>query len=207
MTNFNFDKTILDLCGGSGSWSQPYADAGYDVQIVTLPSSDVIDFVPPPDVYGVLAAPPCDEFSIAKDHRIGRNIKHGMHTVNACIRIIWQSRPKFWALENPKGLLRKFLGKEKGSFQPWWYGDPWTKLTSLWGEFNFPEQIYKEWEDVPKIPELYIRPGRSKPSIAFLHKSAKAHIPWMHKYPCSSDAAFRAITPAGFAKAFFEANR
>ena len=25
---------ILDLCGGSGSWSQPYKDAGYDVIVV-----------------------------------------------------------------------------------------------------------------------------------------------------------------------------
>ena len=25
---------ILDLCGGSGAWSQPYRDAGYDVEIV-----------------------------------------------------------------------------------------------------------------------------------------------------------------------------
>ena len=25
---------ILDLCGGTGSWSRPYRDAGYDVRIV-----------------------------------------------------------------------------------------------------------------------------------------------------------------------------
>lgn len=24
-------KIILDLCGGTGSWSKPYRDAGYDV--------------------------------------------------------------------------------------------------------------------------------------------------------------------------------
>jgi hypothetical protein len=25
---------ILDLCGGTGAWSQPYREAGYDVEIV-----------------------------------------------------------------------------------------------------------------------------------------------------------------------------
>lgn len=29
----NSDKIILDLCGGTGSWSKPYRDAGYDVRV------------------------------------------------------------------------------------------------------------------------------------------------------------------------------
>ena len=32
---------ILDLCGGTGSWSAPYREAGYDVRVVTLPDMDV----------------------------------------------------------------------------------------------------------------------------------------------------------------------
>jgi len=27
-------KIILDLCGGTGSWSKPYKDNGYDVRII-----------------------------------------------------------------------------------------------------------------------------------------------------------------------------
>lgn len=34
-------KIILDLCGGSGSWSRYYAQNGYDVRIITLPEFDV----------------------------------------------------------------------------------------------------------------------------------------------------------------------
>ena len=34
MTLFNDDKLILDLCGGTGSWSKPYKENGYNVQIV-----------------------------------------------------------------------------------------------------------------------------------------------------------------------------
>ena len=28
----NSKKIILDLCGGTGAWSKPYKDAGYDVR-------------------------------------------------------------------------------------------------------------------------------------------------------------------------------
>ncbi len=34
-------KIILDLCGGSGSWSRPFSQAGHDVRILTLPAYDV----------------------------------------------------------------------------------------------------------------------------------------------------------------------
>lgn len=53
----NKDKIILDLCGGSGSWSKPYKEAGYDVRLITLPEYDVLTYEPPENVYGILAAP------------------------------------------------------------------------------------------------------------------------------------------------------
>ena len=58
-------KIILDLCGGSGAWSLPYKEAGYDVRLITLPDNDVKNYDPPDNVYGVLAAPPCTKFSKA----------------------------------------------------------------------------------------------------------------------------------------------
>lgn len=54
----NSDKIILDLCGGTGSWSRYYKAAGYDVRVITLPEYDVLTYVPPDNVYGILAAPP-----------------------------------------------------------------------------------------------------------------------------------------------------
>lgn len=54
----NSDKIILDLCGGTGSWSRYYKAAGYDVRVITLPEYDVLTYVPPGNVYGILAAPP-----------------------------------------------------------------------------------------------------------------------------------------------------
>lgn len=49
---------VLDLCGGSGSWSKPFREAGYDVRLITLPDYDVLTYEPPDNVWGILAAPP-----------------------------------------------------------------------------------------------------------------------------------------------------
>lgn len=205
----NSDKIILDLCGGTGSWSRPYKEAGYDVRLITLPDYDVLTYEPPKNVYGILAAPPCTEFSVlnCKAEPRRRNEAAGMEIVNACIRIINQCSPAFWALENPRGHLRKYLGVPKLNFQPWYYGDPWTKATDIWGEFTPPEKLYTDWDDVPQKLPLYTRPGRGKPNFAYLHKSAQQFIPQLAWASPQTDADFRAITPPGFAKAFFEANK
>lgn len=223
MTN-NKHKIILDLCGGTASFSQPYADAGYTVYNITLPEYDVCkaiisaQFISFPKknggrlvvrksaVRGILAAPPCTEFSIAKDHKLKRDLKAGMVVVRACKRIIDACEPSWWCLENPVGYLRTFLGAPAYSFQPWWFGSPWSKCTFLWGSFNRPVRTHSSWEKVNKIKELYIRPGRRKPSIAFLHKSAQQFVPELWPFKVDSDAAFRAITSPRFAVAFFKAN-
>lgn len=204
----NSDKIILDLCGGTGSWSRPYCEAGYDVRVITLPEYDVRTYEPPDNVYGILAAPPCTEFSVlnciaeARD----RDEDAGMEIVNACLKIIEKCNPKFWAMENPRGYLRKYLGKPTYSFQPWYFGDAWTKATDIWGRFAPPRVVYDDWADVPKL-KIYARPGREKPNFAFLHKSAWENIPQLQYYKPQTDAEFRAMTPPGFARAFFEANQ
>lgn len=204
----NKDKIILDLCGGSGSWSRFYKNAGYDVRVITLPEYDVTTFQPPQSVYGILAAPPCTEFSIlnCKAEQRERKPEKGLVTVVACLKIIAMSKPEWWALENPRGHLREYLGNPVLTFQPWQYGDPWTKATDIWGRFNMPIAKHEDFEDVPNKLPLYTRPNRSKPNFAYLHKSAIKDIPQLSWANPQTDADFRAITPPGFAEAFFEAN-
>lgn len=205
----NSEKIILDLCGGTGSWSRPYKEAGYDVRLITLPEHNVRTYYPPENVYGILAAPPCTEFSIlnCKAESRERKPEIGMIAVTACLRIIALCNPRWWAMENPVGHLREYMGKPALTFQPWEYGDPWTKRTDIWGNFSLPPKLYWCWEDVPGKLPLYTRPGRSKPNFAYLHKSAQAFIPQLAWASPQTDADFRAITPPGFAQAFFEANR
>lgn len=205
--NSNSDKIILDLCGGTGSWSRPYELSGYDVRLITLPDYDVRDYHPPERVHGILAAPPCTEFSVlnCRAEARDRDEAAGMMIVNACLSIIKKTECDWWALENPRGYLRKYLGIPRLTFQPWFYGDPWTKATDIWGSFNLPIIRYSNWEDVPKL-DLYTRPGRGKPNLAFMHKSEWLKIPQYHYHKPLTDAEFRAMTPPGFAQAFFEAN-
>lgn len=200
----NHNKIILDLCGGTGSWSRPYKEAGYDVRLITLPEYDVRNYEPPDGVYGILAAPPCTEFSLAKNgYPIPRRLDLGLETVKACLQIIWKcelkGRLEFWALENPVGLLRRFLGRPKYTFRQWEFGDCGVKPTDIWGYFNEPKKI------VQTMPE----------GITRRYKSGKVNtLAWSKPEPPEwvdasklTRADLRAITPPGFAQAFFRSNR
>ena len=181
----NNKKIILDLCGGTGAWGKPYKDAGYDVRLITLPDHDVQTYKPPKDIYGILAAPPCTMFSLARTNApTPRDFKGAMEIVSACLNIIWKCHPKFWALENPRGYLPQFLGKPAYRFEGWWFGDAQIKSTYLWGYFNDPKttQVKVTFD---------IRKKAKEASRKFTNKTKKQ----------------RAITPSGFAEAFFLANQ
>ena len=179
---FNRDKIILDLCGGTGAWSKPYKDAGYDVRLIDLPNDvRLLEYIPGMRVYGILAAPPCTIFSYARQ-RYGlpryEELLTATSIADACLRAVIIYKPKWWALENPRNKLRRYLGTPAMTFKQWYFGDGQEKPTCLWGDFNSPKY----------------RPGkRTKPST---YKTSRQNAD-------TKDA----ITPAGFAKAFFEANQ
>jgi hypothetical protein len=200
-------KTILHLCADTGSDTKPYRDAGYNVILVGS-KIGVENYHPPKDVYGIIANPVCTELSTARSNGKARNPEEGLRLVKECQRIISESHPLFWVIENPAtGVLRHYLGKPRLVYQPWEYGSPWTKKTALWGEFNIPIKKYSKWEDVPKIEGLYTRPQRSKPSLAFMHKSHKRFIREWDCFEVENDMEFRSLCSQKFAKAFFLANQ
>lgn len=214
----NTKKVILDLCGGTGSWSKPYQDAGYDVKIITLPEHNVLGFdrtqnlltfwgnkqsgskdilVGMDDIYGILAAPPCTMFSLARTKaKKPRDFTEGMEIVRACMNIIWtvreQKKLAFWAVENPMGYLRQFLGAPAFTFDPSQFHETYNKTTDLWGYFKAPNRSKKaryastddNTRELPNIPEKYKR-----------------------DYHMSPLQIKRSITPEGFAKAFFKSNQ
>ena len=176
--------TILDLCAGTGSWSQPYVDAGYDVVRVDLPRDvRLLERLDVP-VRGILTAPPCTYFCRMRMCR-GRpsddQFKEGLSVVDACLRAVVVYQPMWWALENPQGWLKRWLGEPVHKFDPCDYGDPWTKRTWLWGHFNIPKRSPVE----PVGPWIHRKHGSRGVNL---------------------DDSKNAVTPPGFAKAFFEAN-
>ncbi len=211
-------KIILDLCGGTGAWSKPYKDAGYDVRLITLPENDIFSYTVPDNVYGILAAPTCTHFSYARTRaKTPRDLESAMSTVSRCLEIIWEcsyrlknehSRIpilKFWALENPDGFLKFFLGKPVFQFHPFDFGDRYQKTTQLWGNFNFPvkKPIILNREEKKKFQ------NQSQLLPKFNERDLFNPDGYEYHPGCGQDrrAVRRSITPPGFAKAFFNANK
>ena len=181
----NAKKVILDLCGGTGAWSAPYADAGYDVRIITLPTDIRLSCVPK-GAYGILAGPPCTHLAgsgarwwAAKGEDV---LLAALSIADACMRFVVLCEPAFWVLENPVGRLPRFYGSPRMYFNPCDYGDPYTKKTALWGRFN-----------LPKLSPVKPVPQNKNPI-------------W-NMSPSPERGKLRSITPPRFAKAFFEANQ
>lgn len=181
------DRIIIDACGAKGRWSQDYARAGYDVRVIDpiAGTGYVEDYHPPADVWGVLAAPPCTQFAGSgarwkwTHHRTEFLLRQALQTVYHCLRIIAEARPEWWALENPSGHLKDYIGPWRYTFQPSDYGDPWTKRTCIWGEHAEPIRTPVEPTEGSKLWRLSPGPERQ---------------------------ALRSETPPGYARAFFEAN-
>jgi len=223
----NKNKIILDLCGGTGAWSRPYKEAGYTVYNITLPDYDVRESYPfngmaddsfehnqgrfpmihfggpdkslniaVKDIYGILAAPPCTMFSLARTRaKKPRDFGEGMEIVEACLNVIWHVRKRkkiaFWAMENPTGYLRQFLGKPALTFNPFDFGDPYPKRTDIWGYFNEPTKK-------PVKPVLIQDSVRHK-NYSLVHFKTGGN--------SEKSKRLRGITPAGFANAFYKANK
>ena len=100
--------------------------------------------------------------------------------VRQTLRTVELFRPAVWSMENPVGRIARLndLPDARLTFQPNLYGDPYTKKTLLWGNFN---------TDLPQAPVEDTEGSK-------MHKMSSGN-----KYG-------RSLTPDGFAYAFFVAN-
>ena len=226
------DRIILDLCGGTGLWSKPYADAGYKVKNITLPkfnifSAEINDIdkkmifpyntdklhealtIDINKVYGIFAAPTCTHFSLARTTaKTPRDLEGAFSLVQKCLDIIhicvYNETLQFWALENPMGLLRRFLGKPPLTINPFEYAgfadnpesEAYTKKTDIWGDYNIPKQ--KIVKLTPQQIKDCSNNNRTLPEIPDNYNID----PLMTK-----QAIRRSITPSGFARSFFKSNK
>lgn len=212
-------KVILDLCGGTGSWSKPFRDAGFDVRVITIPDFDVLTYkLPDEPIYGILAAPPCTMFSDARTKaKTPRDLRGGYAVVEACLNLIHEAQYrtdsdqqkypplKFWALENPwYGRLKWFLGKPVYTFSPYEFGDPYKKKTAIWGYFNDPVKTHSDASDILTAKQLELHKTNSQQLPKFDYMKSKDIHP--ESFGKLDRQARRSITPTGFAKAFYEAN-
>lgn len=200
----NSRKVVLSLFDRTGSWSQPWEDAGYQVWRFDIQNDaelgDVNNFSTEffndwfgdfdgQDIYAILAACPCTDFAssgarhfAAKDED-GRTIA-SVKLVHKTLATIEYFKPAVWAVENPVGRIEKLGGLPpwRMSFNPSNLGDPYTKMTLLWGRFN------------GNLPIAPVEPTEGSKM-------------WS-KYGGSSLSTknARSETPEGFAYSFFMAN-
>lgn len=203
----NKHKIILSLFDYSGNWSRPYHEAGYTViqQDIKHGADIFADTMNEANncrvegikAHGILAAVPCTDFAASGARwwkmKEGQPIEYDgpiqfddrleffTAMVLAVLVIVEWLEPAWWAIENPVGRIEKLvpeIGPCRLWFQPWWYGDPYTKKTGLWGRFN---------ANLPRRPVLPIYGSK-------MHNMSSE---WKEQ---------RSETPPGFARAFFESN-
>lgn len=200
----NRDKIVLSLFDLTGSWSRPWEEAGYQVYRFDIQADaemgDVNNFsveffndwfgsFDGQDIYAILAACPCTDFAVSGAKHFAKKDVDGRTA--ASIRLVEQTKavieyfkPSIWAIENPVGRIEELgsLPKWRLSFDPYHFGDTYTKRTLIWGRFN---------ADLPIAP---VEPVEgSKMHKKFGGKSLK-----------TKNA--RSETPQGFAYGFFLAN-
>lgn len=200
----NSNKVVLSLFDLSGAWSQPWADAGYQVYRFDIQDdpeigdvnkfsteffNDVFSSFDGLDIYAILAACPCTDFAVSGARHFAQKDADGrtelsIELVRQTLRTIEYFRPSVWAIENPVGRIEKLTGLQpwRLSFDPYHLGDTYTKKTLLWGRFN---------ADLPIAP---VEPV----------EGSKMHRLYGGKSIRTKNA--RSVTPDGFSYGFFMAN-
>lgn len=173
---------ILDLCGGSGAWSKPYRDAGYTVCLLTLPAVDVRLLTVANikkigwPVQGILAAPPCTVFA-----RCGARWKR--HN---------------WEMIDGLSVVDACLRLVQVVSPSWWaLENPIGKLIRYLGKprLRFNPCDYGD----PYTKQTLLWGSFTIPEQTPVEPTLGS------KMHCANKK-IRSITPAGFARAFFQAN-
>jgi site-specific DNA-cytosine methylase len=151
---------IIELFSGTESFSKVARERGHqtftidnDPQFKPNLCIDIIDFkinmLPEefkhPDI--IWASPPCTTFSVASISRYWENgkpknekAKKGIKIVSQTMGIIFALKPKFYILENPRGMLRKQkmmdLLDKRDTVTYCQYGAKIQKPTDLWNNLN-----------------------------------------------------------------------
>ncbi len=210
-------RLIISVSDYSGAWSKPYADAGYRVVRVDPKlgsgagnlSMTAHQFLHSNALacllrmhgraHGVLLAPPCTHFAGSgarwwPDKDMDGRTRKAVAMIDDCLAIVAKANPVWWALENPVGRLPTLfparLGPAAMFFHPCDHGDAYTKKTGLWGNFT----TFGPTD--PVEPVMYTDKNGKRGSWYWAKLGGKSE----------RTKALRSNTPAGFAKAFFDAN-
>jgi hypothetical protein len=201
------DKLIISIYDLTGNWVEQYIKAGYPVilwdkkvegcilegltRLMLMVEATGLK------VHGLFAATPCTDFASSgarwftgKDKKqpgyepFDSTTELSVGLALIILHLVDIFKPDFWVMENPVGRLETLVPEikpyRKFSFDPCDFGDPYTKKTILWGEFNA-NLTYNNVFPLYGSMMHNITPGPKRQEI-------------------------RSATPKGFSKAFFQAN-
>jgi len=108
-------------------------------------------------VHGILAAPDCTNLAGSGARWWAAKGEGALVTalslVDACVRIAWVQQPLWWALENPVGRLRRYLGPPRMTFDPADYGGSLHETDAALGRVyvsaEAPYRGHRRLEDAP----------------------------------------------------------
>lgn len=141
---------MLDLCSGLGGASSAFRDMGW--RVLTLDNNPVfkcditVDInqwnypsdLPVPDL--VWASPPCTEFARESMPWSKTGIDPDLSILKSCVRIIKQSKAKYYIIENVRGAIKYFvplIGNYRYHVGAFYF----------WGCFPLPPVIKKTWQN------------------------------------------------------------
>lgn len=223
-------RTLLSLFDHSGSWSQPFAEAGWDVIQVDLQNwipLDVMDAESCSEalelygsVDGIIAAVPCTDFASSgawtwkakdADGRTAESIELALQVLRL-VNLYTPTDPDFyeeggsffWALENPVGRIAKLvpeLGEPSLVFNPCDYAG-WLQPDERTHDLAPPQDRYTKRTCL--WGDFTLPTKRPLPPI-----TADGSDQWTHKLGGKSVRTknLRSMTPTGFARAFAAANQ
>lgn len=148
---------VLELFSGSGTIAKAFRERGYEVitidnekkfnpdivmDILNI-NSEILRNIGKIDI--IWASPPCTSFSVAS---ISSNwtggfrayipktekARLGIKLVDKTNEIIFNIKPKYWFIENPRGVLRKLniINGKRNTLTYCQYGDNRMKPTDIW---------------------------------------------------------------------------
>ena len=168
---------VLELFAGSRSVGKAAESLGYEVfssdinnfkdidYVVDLLEFDVNKVPFKPDI--VWASPPCTSYSIAgirfhrpKDKPMSDFAVKSDAIMLKTLEIIKELKPKFWYIENPRGMLRKQIfmkGLPRTTVWYCQYGDTRAKPTDIWSN-----NIYSLFNENGWLPRAECFNGNNK---------------------------------------------
>ena len=190
---------IISCFDKSTVMAQPWAEAGYVCYCVDLQhprgetrdgniirvGADMHHWVPPRgDIAFAAFFPPCTDLAVSGARWFKEK---GLHRLSDAIALfarcvdIAETLECPWLIENPVSTISSYWRKPDHTFHPWEYGDAYTKKTCLW------------------VGNGFVMPERCP---VFPSEGSKMHL----LAPSHDRRDLRSVTPAGFARAVFEAH-